>query len=115
MASINDRIGKYELNEYVARMRGVQFTLETKARYVESRARAIHASHRHDGVSLIARRKGEIDHYVLLIDASRSNRSSSNKSHGQGDNNSAFSIEFGRPRKGDMAPLHILYQAAGLA
>ena len=109
------RVGsRRNLEEFLAHLLSVQHEVDSKAATIAARAEGLLAEHRAQGVARIELAKGDVDAYVVLVDANATNKGSSS--------NSALSIERGRAGHvdkagnvvGGMDGLFILAQAARL-
>ncbi|WP_282703749.1 DUF5403 family protein [Streptomyces sp. CC219B] len=82
MAEIEDKVAGKKLEEYIARMRGVQDALDETRFEVAARAEALLLQHRQEGHAHIDVEDGRIDKYVILDD--------------ERGKDAALSIEYGR-------------------
>ncbi|WP_405978861.1 DUF5403 family protein [Streptomyces sp. NBC_00158] len=107
MAEIEDEVGGKKLEEFIARMPGVQRSLDEARFEVAARAEALLLQHRQEGHASIDVEDGRIDKYVILDD--------------ERGKDAALSIEYGRAeqfivrkRKDGQTYLDIIPAAEGL-
>lgn len=68
MAKVYRFMGKASIEEYIAKLPGVQAELTTHAKAREAKARAILSTHRDKGHSAIVYREDDMDRYIGLSD-----------------------------------------------
>jgi hypothetical protein len=88
MAYIYKGLNGKNLEEIIASLDGVQDEVDSRAFEIGVRAEELLLQHRAEGIAQIDIVKGDVDSYVVLVDANGTNAKSGA--------NSAASIEFGR-------------------